>query len=132
MESYRDRIATVGAEGERVWVYPKFMPGRYFKWRTAVATVLMAVLLAGPWIRIGGEPLLLLDIVHRKFVLFGAVFWPQDTFLFALAMITIVVAIALFTVQMMFWAVLVIISSFFRGPGYNFTLPWRDGIFFEL
>ena len=98
MESYRDRIATVGAEGERVWVYPKFMPGRYFKWRTAVATVLMAVLLAGPWIRIGGEPLLLLDIVHRKFVLFGAVFWPQDTFLFALAMITIVVAIALFTV----------------------------------
>ncbi|NBV81857.1 MAG: menaquinol-cytochrome c reductase cytochrome b subunit, partial [Actinobacteria bacterium] len=28
--------------------------------------------------------------------------------------------------------VLVIISSFFRGPGYNFTFPWRDGIFFEL
>lgn len=41
-------------------------------------------------------------------------------------------AIALFTVQMMFWAVLVIISSFFRGPGYNFILPWNDGLFFEL
>ena len=26
----------------------------------------------------------------------------------------------------------VIIGSFFRGPGFNFTLPWRDGIFFEL
>ena len=39
---------------------------------------------------------------------------------------------SLMTVHMMFWAVLVIISSFFRGPGYNFTLPWRDGIFFEL
>ena len=25
-----------------------------------------------------------------------------------------------------------IIGSFFRGPGFNFTLPWRDGIFFEL
>jgi hypothetical protein len=28
--------------------------------------------------------------------------------------------------------VLVIIGSFFRGPGFNFTFPWRDGIFFEL
>jgi menaquinol-cytochrome c reductase cytochrome b/c subunit len=41
-------------------------------------------------------------------------------------------AIALFTVQMMFWAVLTIISSFFRGPGYNFIFPWVDGLFFEL
>ena len=32
----------------------------------------------------------------------------------------------------MFWAVLVIIGSFFRGPGFNFVLPWNDGIFFEL
>ena len=39
---------------------------------------------------------------------------------------------SLFTVHLMFWAVLVIIGSFFRGPGFNFTFPWRDGIFFEL
>ena len=39
---------------------------------------------------------------------------------------------SIFTVHLMFWAVLVIVSSFFRGPGYNFTFPWRDGIFFEL
>ena len=41
-------------------------------------------------------------------------------------------AISLMTMHLMFWAVLVIIGSFFRGPGFNFTLPWRDGIFFEL
>jgi hypothetical protein len=41
-------------------------------------------------------------------------------------------AIALFTMFLMFWAVLVIIGSFFRGPGFNFTLPWRDGLFFDL
>ncbi len=41
-------------------------------------------------------------------------------------------ATSLMTVHFMFWAVLVIIGSFFRGPGFNFTLPWRDGIFFEL
>jgi hypothetical protein len=41
-------------------------------------------------------------------------------------------AISLMTIHLMFWAVLVMIGSFFRGPGFNFTLPWRDGLFFEL
>jgi menaquinol-cytochrome c reductase cytochrome b/c subunit len=41
-------------------------------------------------------------------------------------------AISLFTVQMMFWAVLVIIGSFFRGPGFNFVAPWTEGLHFEL
>ncbi|TRZ73073.1 MAG: menaquinol-cytochrome c reductase cytochrome b subunit [Actinobacteria bacterium] len=39
---------------------------------------------------------------------------------------------SIFTVHLMFWAVLVITGSFFRGPGFNFTFPWRDGIFFDL
>lgn len=39
---------------------------------------------------------------------------------------------SMMTLFLMFWAVLVIIGSFFRGPGFNFTFPWRDGIFFEL
>jgi menaquinol-cytochrome c reductase cytochrome b/c subunit len=41
-------------------------------------------------------------------------------------------AISLFTVQFMFWAVLIIIGSFFRGPGQNFVFPWVEGIFFDL
>jgi hypothetical protein len=41
-------------------------------------------------------------------------------------------AISLFTYFMMFWAVLVIIGSFFRGPGFNFVFPWVEGIFFDL
>ncbi|MFV0522901.1 MAG: menaquinol-cytochrome c reductase cytochrome b subunit [Acidimicrobiales bacterium] len=41
-------------------------------------------------------------------------------------------AFSVFTVFMMFWAVLVIIGSFFRGPGFNFVLPWEAGIFFDL
>ncbi|MDA0297124.1 MAG: menaquinol-cytochrome c reductase cytochrome b subunit [Actinobacteria bacterium] len=39
---------------------------------------------------------------------------------------------SIFTVHLMFWAVLVIIGSFFRGPGFNFVFPWVEGIFFEL
>jgi len=41
-------------------------------------------------------------------------------------------AISIFTIFVMMWAVLVIIGSFFRGPGFNFVFPWHDGIFFEL
>jgi len=41
-------------------------------------------------------------------------------------------ATSIWTIHLMFWAVLVIIGSFFRGPGFNFVFPWRDGLFFEL
>jgi menaquinol-cytochrome c reductase cytochrome b/c subunit len=41
-------------------------------------------------------------------------------------------AICIFTLFLMFWAVLVIIGSFFRGPGFNFVYPWKAGIFFDL
>ena len=41
-------------------------------------------------------------------------------------------AISLFTVFIMSWSVLVLIGSFFRGPGQNFVFPWKDGLFFEL
>jgi quinol---cytochrome c reductase cytochrome c subunit, bacillus type len=41
-------------------------------------------------------------------------------------------AISIFTLFVMLWAVLVIIGSFFRGPGFNFVFPWNNGIFFDL
>lgn len=41
-------------------------------------------------------------------------------------------AICLMTIHLMFWAVLVMIGSFFRGPGFNFVFPWEAGLFFEL
>jgi hypothetical protein len=41
-------------------------------------------------------------------------------------------AVSLMTVHLMFWAVLTMIGSFFRGPGFNFVFPWEAGLFFEL
>lgn len=41
-------------------------------------------------------------------------------------------AISLFTLFLLMWAVLVISGSFFRGPGFNFVFPWRNGIYFDL
>jgi quinol-cytochrome oxidoreductase complex cytochrome b subunit len=37
-------------------------------------------------------------------------------------------ATAMMTFFLMFWAVLVLVGSFFRGEGQNFILPWRQGV----
>jgi cytochrome c oxidase accessory protein FixG len=52
---------------------------------------------AGPFIRIRGEPLLMMNILERKFIIFGRIFWPTDLYLFAIAMVTLFVMIVLFT-----------------------------------
>jgi len=41
-------------------------------------------------------------------------------------------AISIMTVHLMFWSILVILGSFFRGPGFNFVFPWKAGLFFDL
>ena len=42
------------------------------------------------------------------------------------------VAIVIFTMFFMFWAIITIIGSFFRGPSQNFVAPWSGGLFFDL
>ena len=96
--SYRDRIATMDEQGKRAWVHPKKPKGRKHRARFIVAMFLVAVFFAGPWIRIGGHPLLLLNVLERRFVILGQPFWPQDFHLFFLAMIATIVFILLFTV----------------------------------
>ncbi len=97
-EEYRDHLATVDSKGNRIWVYPKKPKGRYHNKRVVVSIFLLAFLFLSPFIKIGGNPFLLFDFFERKFVIFGQVFWPQDFFLFAIAFITLIVFIILFTV----------------------------------
>lgn len=96
-ESFRDRIATVDQKGKRIWIYPKRPQGRFYNARTIFSLFLLAILFAGPFIKINGQPALLLNFIERKFIIFGLVFWPQDFHLFGLAMLTFVVFIVLFT-----------------------------------
>lgn len=97
-EDFRDTIGTVDADGKRKWVYPKKPSGRFYEWRTYLSYLLLAVLFGLPWIRVGGEPLVMLNVLERHFILFGLSFSPQDFHLFAILMITGVVFIILFTV----------------------------------
>ena len=41
-------------------------------------------------------------------------------------------AIMIFSFFLFAAAVLTIYGSFFRGPGFNFTFPWIDGVFFDF
>ena len=97
-EEFRDHIATVDEQGGRIWIYPKKPKGRFTNYRTYVSWLLLALLFGMPFIKVGGDPLFLFNVLERKFILFGIVFTPQDMHLFALAMITFMVFIVLFTV----------------------------------
>lgn len=97
-ESFRDRISTVDQAGKRVWVYPKKPGGKFTRWRQRLAYALIVLLLTGPFIRIGGEPLLMINVVERRFVFFGHTFWPQDFLIFVLGFLAFIVFVALFTV----------------------------------
>jgi cytochrome c oxidase accessory protein FixG len=97
-DSFRDHIATVNEKGKRIWIFPKRPKGPYFKKRALIGYLLLAQLFLAPHIYIKDEPLLLFDILERKFVLFGKVFWPQDLYIFALLMIIGLLFITLFTI----------------------------------
>jgi len=97
-EAYRDKIATVDDKGKRLWVYPKKPKGRYYNWRSYLSYILLLFLFGAPFIKIGGEPMLLFNVLERRFILFGIPFMPQDFHLFVLAMLTFIVFIVLFTV----------------------------------
>jgi cytochrome c oxidase accessory protein FixG len=97
-DSFRDKVTTIDEEGKRSWVYAFKPEGKYYNARTWLSFLYLAVFFTLPFIKINGHPFFLFNIIERKFILFGKVFWPQDFFLFGLAMITGIVFIIVFTV----------------------------------
>lgn len=97
-EAFRDRISTVDEDGKRIWVYPKKPKGRFYNYRKYLSYFFLLILFGAPHLRINGEQSILFNVIDRKFVLFGNVFWPQDLYIFAVAAIVGVVFIILFTI----------------------------------
>ena len=97
-DSYRDAIATIDAAGARVWLYPKQPSGQFYRYRKLLSYGLLGLLFAGPWLRIHGLPVLLLNLPARRFIIFGQIFWPQDFFILLLATLTFLVFVIVFTV----------------------------------
>ena len=90
-------LSTLDREGHRRWLRPRLSQGPWWKRRRIVAYLLMLVFVAIPHLRIGGKPMILLDIVARKFTIFGYTFLPNDTLVLALFMLTVFVSIVLIT-----------------------------------
>ncbi|WP_259016398.1 cytochrome c oxidase accessory protein CcoG [Emticicia fluvialis] len=97
-EAYRDSIATVDSEGKRIWVFPKKPSGKYHNYRILTTIVFLTLFFAGPFVKINGQPLLMINVFERKFVLFGQLFLPQDSVIFSVGLITFFIFITLFTV----------------------------------
>jgi cytochrome c oxidase accessory protein FixG len=76
---FRDTLYTIGSDGNRKWVYPQPISGRFYRLRKIVMRSLMVVLFALPWLSWGNQQCVLLDISHRKFTFFGTTFWATDT-----------------------------------------------------
>jgi len=96
-DDFRDHLATADQEGRRMWIYPRQPAGRFYRWRTWLSWSLLLIMFAGPFIRIHGNPLLLVNIVDRKFVVLGQVFWPQDGVILAIGLLIFLIGIAVFT-----------------------------------
>ena len=96
--SFRDRPINMDAKGSRKWIYAKKPKGKWYTRRTIFSWFVLLFFIGVPFIRINGNPFILLDIASRKFIIFGAIFWAQDTFILALLMLSFVLFILLFTV----------------------------------
>lgn len=90
--------ASPSSSSARKWIYPKIIKGKLYQYRSAVSYFFLALLFAAPFLKVNGEQLILLNVLERKFVFFGIIFWPQDFYLFVLGLLTFIVFIVLFTV----------------------------------
>ena len=96
-KDFRDHLATADKLGHRQWIYAKKPSGTWTQRRTWVAVILIGIMFAGPFVHINGNPLLMMNIVERRFSILGQLFWPQDAVIFAVAMLTFLTGIILFT-----------------------------------
>src|SRR3990172_7122969 len=75
-------------------IYPRAVSGWFAAWRWALVWATQLVFYGTPWLTWNDRQAVLFDIVHRKFFIFGLVFWPQDVIY--LSVLLIIAALALF------------------------------------
>jgi cytochrome c oxidase accessory protein FixG len=73
-----DRPSSLRSDGSRVAIVPADVAGRFTRARHALWTLLLAIGIAMPLIRIDGRPAIFLDVQDRRFFVFGESFNAQD------------------------------------------------------
>ncbi len=97
-QSFRDSVATISKEGKRNYITPQQPKGKLYNIRSYFSYFYLIIFFTLPFIKIGGEPIFLFNILERKFIFFGVIFWPQDFFIFAIGLLTCLVFVIVFTV----------------------------------
>lgn len=90
-------IPAVTSEGKRQWFYPHKPKGKWYKRRTWFTALILTLLFVTPFLKYNDQPLLLFNVLERKFIIFGIFIGPQDYWLFGLTMLSFMVFIVLFT-----------------------------------
>ena len=78
-------------------IYPRAVRGAFAAWRWALVWLTQLVFYGGAWLTWNDRQAVLFDIAHRKFYLFGLVFWPQDIIYLTVLLIICALALFLFT-----------------------------------
>jgi cytochrome c oxidase accessory protein FixG len=73
-----DRPSSLRADGSRTKIVPADVAGRFTRARHVLWTILLAVGIAMPLLRIDGRPAIFLDVQDRRFFVFGESFNAQD------------------------------------------------------
>ena len=76
-----DTLFSINPDGSRNAIHPADHRGRFRTFKHLLWYVLIGVYLVMPWVKIGGLPLLLLDLPNRHFYLLGQTFNAQDFWL---------------------------------------------------
>jgi cytochrome c oxidase accessory protein FixG len=96
-ELHPERLATTAEDGSRVYLHTASVKGKFRNIRNIVYDILVVIFLCIPWIRIGGQPVLLLDLPNRHFSILGLTFWGHDAPILFLVFTLFVVSIGLIT-----------------------------------
>jgi cytochrome c oxidase accessory protein FixG len=101
-------LRTIGEGGKRIWMYPERPRGRWMRWRTLAHGLLLLLLLAGPWVDVGGKPGIHIDIAGRRLHLMGMTLFATDgwylLFLFGVVVFGVFLFTALFGRAWCGWA----------------------------
>jgi cytochrome c oxidase accessory protein FixG len=96
--TFRDSVATISGEGKRNYINPKKPKGKLYNLRTWFSIFYLAVFFTLPFIKLNDQPIFMFNVLERKFIFFGMIFWPQDFFIFGIGMLTFIVFVIVFTV----------------------------------
>ena len=74
-------VTSINEDGSRFIIHPADVKGRFTRWRRISSLLLIGIYILLPWIPINGYPAVFLDVMERRFHLFGLTLAAHDLWL---------------------------------------------------